>query len=382
MRRIACTPRPDWRERVEALGLVWHSAAGRPYWDESACYSFSAAEIGLIEEATAELYRLFVEAGQYVLDRDLLGSFAIPAFCHEAIREAWDAEPPALNFGRFDLGYDGAGPPKLFEFNCDTPTSLLEAAIIQWDWKEALFPGRDQFNSLHERLVAKWRDIAPPPGSSRLHLAHVADAADDAGEEVMTVAYMADMAREAGIAVQPILMADIGWDSGGRRFVDLDLMPIDAIFHLYPWEWLVNEPFGRELIESLSTTLWIEPIWKMIWSNKAILPILWELFPGHPNLLEASRQPLAGDHARKPLLAREGANVTLIRDAGTFARTGGDYGAEGFVYQRLFDLPGAGNRRPVLGSWIVDGEPAGLGIREDGPITGDTARFVPHIIGD
>jgi glutathionylspermidine synthase len=374
MRRIDCTPRRDWQARVEALGLIWHTADGRPYWDESAAYSFTLAEIERIEAATAELYAMFLEAGQYVLDHDLLGDFGIPDFCHAMIRATWEGEPAALNFGRFDLGYDGTDL-KLFEFNCDTPTSLVEAAVIQWDWKEAVFPECDQFNSLHDRLVAKWRDIAPP--DARLHLAHVDD---EAGEDSVTIAYLADTARSAGIATRSILMQDIGWDRVGRRFVDQDNLPIIALFHLYPWEWLVREPFAHELIESLATTLWIEPIWKMLWSNKAILPILWQLFPGHPLLLEASRTPLTGDHVRKPLLAREGANVTLVQGGAEVAATGGDYGAEGHVYQRLFTLPGRDDRRPVLGSWIVDGEPAGLGIRENGLITGNTARFVPHII--
>ena len=378
MRRIDTTPRAAWQARVESLGLVWHTADGNPYWDESACYSFTPAQIATIEAASAELYEMFLAAGQHVLDRDLLGDFGIPGFCHDAIHDAWNAEPPALNYGRFDLGYDGATPPKLFEFNCDTPTSLVEAAVIQWDWKEAVFPDADQYNSLHDKLVAKWRDIAPPSGSSALYLAHVADSA---GEDSVTTAYLADTARTAGIDTRLIEMKDLGWDGAGRRFVDLDAMPIDAVFHLYPWEWLVNEPFGKELIESLHTTLWIEPIWKMLWSNKAILPVLWELFPNPPNLLEARRVPLAGDHVRKPLLAREGANVTLVQGGTTLAETSGDYGAEGFVHQALYPLPGSGTRRPVIGAWMVDGVPAGMGIREDGPITGNTARFVPHIIG-
>lgn len=377
MRRTDCSPRPDWRQRVESLGLVWHSVGERPYWDERACWRFTLAEIETIERTSAELYEMFLAAGQHVLDRDLLSRFGIPDFCHDAIHDAWNAEPAALNFGRFDLGYDGAGPPKLFEFNCDTPTSLVEAAVIQWDWKEAVFPERDQYNRLHDALIAKWRDIAPPPGSSALYLAHVRDAA---GEDSVTTAYLADTARAAGIDTRLIAVEDIGWDRAGKRFVDLDGAAMDAIFHLYPWEWLVAEPFGRDLIESLSTTLWIEPIWKMLWSNKAILAVLWELFRGHPNLLEARLTPLDGDHVRKPLLAREGANVTVVKGGATLAETGGDYGAEGFVYQRLYELAGEGDRRPVLGAWMVDGAPAGMGIREDGAITGNAARFVPHVI--
>jgi glutathionylspermidine synthase len=379
MRRETVAPRPNWQARVEELGLTWHTPAGQPYWTDDSCFVFERRQIADIQAATAELYRLFLEAGQRVIDENRLDEFGIPAFCHEAIRASWDSEPPALNYGRFDLGYDGSAPPKLFEFNCDTPTSLLEAAVVQWDWKEAQFPDRDQYNGIHEHLVDKFRDIAPWDASSILYFAHVAGG--DYGEDMMTITYMRDAAREAGIASEPILMSDLGWDSAARRFVDLQDRPMDAIFHLYPWEWMVNEAFGRELIESLESTYWIEPIWKMIWSNKAILPLLWEMFPDHPNLLAASRGDLPGDHVRKPILAREGANVTIVRGGSEVASSGGDYGSEGYITQALFDLPCFDGRYPVIGSWIVDGEPAGMGIREDGLITGNTARFVPHVIG-
>ena len=380
MIRRTLTPRPDWRAKVEAEGLIWHGAGDRPYWDEGACYSFTLAEIEGIEAATGELYRLFLAAGQAIVDdQRLMDRFAIPPAFHQPIRDAWNDEPPALNFGRFDLGYDGAGPPKLFEFNCDTPTSLLEAAVIQWSWKEEVFPDADQFTSLHDKLVAKWRDIASdlPP---RVHFAHVAD---DAGEDAVTTGYLRDTAEAAGIATVPILIGDLGWDEDRRCFADLDEAPVEAVFKLYPWEWLANEAFAPQLIESLADTLWIEPVWKMIWSNKAILPILWQFNPGHPNLLPASFDVPAGDAVAKPLLAREGANVSIRRAGSILAETAGDYGDEGYVYQDIYRLPEtAPGCFPVLGSWVVDGEPAGMGIREDGLITTNTARFVPHVIED
>lgn len=379
MIRHSITPRPDWQAKVEADGLIWHSVDGRPYWDESAYYSFTAAQIAELEAATTELYRLFLLAGQAIVDdQRLLDRFGIPPHFHRAIRDAWDAEPPALNYGRFDLGYDGSGPPKLFEFNCDTPTSLLEAAVVQWSWKEERFPQLDQFTSLHDTLVAKWADIAPllPPG---VLFAHVADAA---GEDTVTVSYLRDTAEAAGIETGGILIEQLGWDSERRAFVDLDDQPIAALFKLYPWEWLVNEAFAPHLLDSLADgTIWIEPIWKMLWSNKAILALLWEMFPGHPNLLATTLAPPVGDAVAKPLLAREGANVSIRKADAVIAETPGDYGDEGFVYQALYPLPEtAPGVFPVIGSWIVDGAPAGIGIREDGLITGNTARFVPHVI--
>jgi glutathionylspermidine synthase len=378
MRRAPLVPRPDWQAQVEALGLVWHSMDGQPYWDESACYRFTAAEIAEIEAASAELYRLFLAAGEHVLANDLLGNFGIPAPAWPAIRDAWEAEPPALNHGRFDLGYSGDGPPKLFEFNCDTPTSLLEAAVVQWAWKDAVLPALDQYNGLHDALVARWRAIAPALAEGPVHFAHVAD---DAGEDSVTVAYLRDTAEAAGLTTQAITMADIGWHAEARRFVDLQGQAIHTCFHLYPWEWLLAEAFAPALLESLPATQWIEPIWKAIWSNKAILPVLWELFPGHPNLLPASRSQLpGGDQVAKPLLGREGANVSVLRRGQVVAETDGSYDASGWVYQGLYPLQDFGGGYPVIGAWIVDGVPSGMGIREDGLITGNRARFVPHVI--
>ncbi|KAK0331379.1 hypothetical protein LTR94_029174, partial [Friedmanniomyces endolithicus] len=191
-------------------------------------------------------------------------------------------------------------------------------------------------------------------------------------------------AQRAGLATVPILIDDLGWDGDARCFVDTGDRRIAALFKLYPWEWLANEAFAPQLLDSLAhgETRWLEPVWKMIWSNKGILPVLDDLFPGHPNLLAAAWSPPAdADAVAKPLLAREGANVSLRRAGTIVAETGGDYGDEGYVFQELYPLPQpAPGIFPVIGSWVVDGDPAGMGIREDGPITGNAARFVPHII--
>jgi glutathionylspermidine synthase len=380
MKRLTTAPRVDWQATVEQRGLVWHTAGDRPYWSEGVYYSFSSAEIADIEAATTELYARFLDAGQSIVeDRDAMRIFGIPVWCHDAIRRAWNDEPPALNYGRFDLGYDGKSPPKLFEFNCDTPTSLLEASVIQWDWKEQVFPKLDQFNSLHERLVAKWADIRSYLPGQQLYFTHVAD---EAGEDSVTAAYLQDTAREAGLSTRTILIDDIGWHSGERLFVDLEEQAIQAIHHLYPWEWLACEAFGKNLIESLPRTIWIEPIWKMMWSNKAILPVLSSMFPDHPNLLGASYdRPSFGRHVAKPFLAREGANIDILDGGRVVASTAGAYGDAGYVYQEQFPLvETAPDTYPVIGSWVVDGVPAGMGIREDGLITGNMARFVPHVI--
>jgi glutathionylspermidine synthase len=374
--RHAIAPRENWQARVERDGLIWHTAGGAPYWNEAAYYALTLREIDEIESATAELYGMFISAGQYVVDKQLFGRFGIADWCWPLITRTWSAEPPALNYGRFDLGYDGRSPPKLFEFNCDTPTSLLEAAVIQWAWKEDVFPNLDQFTSLHDKLVAKWVDIAPYLAPGPVYFAHVLDAS---GEDAVTTAYLMDTARAAGLAVDGIVMTDIGLSEDGR-FVDLQAREMRTIYKLYPWEWMVQEAFGPNLAVN-DRTAWIEPIWKMIWSNKAILPILWDMYPRHPNLLWASYDQVASpDYVRKPILAREGANIEIFRNGEGVAQRDGAYGHSPTIYQGLYDLPDFQGARPVIGSWVVDGEPAGIGIREDGLITGNLSRFAPHII--
>lgn len=374
MRRVNISPRRNWQKRVEEVGLTFHTAGGVAYWNEAACYELTAAQVDELELATNTLHALSLDAVQHVIDHKLYERMGIPPQAVPLIERAWEEEPPAI-YGRFDFSYDGKSPPKMLEYNADTPTSLLEAAVAQWFWLQDVAPGADQFNSIHERLLAAWGELKPYLRGSVLHFASLDDP-----EDGMTATYLQDTAHQAGIATEYIRVHDIGWDSNRGRFVDGALRPMESVFKLYPWEWLVHEEFGVHLGQT--ATQWIEPAWKMVLSNKGILPVLWEMFPECPYLLPAyfEAAPLAGrDHVRKPLLSREGANVTVHAGGHTLADTGGDYGEEGYVYQAYAPLPDFEEHRPVIGSWVIAQEAAGIGIREsDGPVTDNLSRFVPH----
>jgi glutathionylspermidine synthase len=379
VRRVEIAPRPDWVTKVEDIGLIYHhSADGSVYWDESAYYELTASEVATLEASTAEIQRLSLAAGQHIIDRRRYAELRIPELAIPLIEQAWEAEPPSI-YGRLDLAFDGVHPPKLLEYNADTPTGLLEAAVVQWFWLRERFPDADQFNSIHERMVAKWRDLSEHLTGSTLYVTHLPD---QPGEDLMTAAYLRETAEEAGITTSGLLIGDMGWDSDRRILVDEIGKPIVTVFKLYPWEWLMSEQFAVHLAATHTQMQWIEPIWKMLWSNKGLLPILWELFPNHPNLLPAYPQSprVLTDYVKKPLLSREGSNVTVHRAGEPEIVTPGEYGEEGFVYQALAPLPDDGGRVPIVGSWLIDGEPAGIGIREsDGLVTTNTSRFVPHL---
>jgi glutathionylspermidine synthase len=392
MQRHTLSPRKNWQQIVEAQGLTFHTpetlpAGARPYWDESACYEFTAAEVDTLEAAANQLQTMCLAAAQHVIDNQRYAELEIPAEAIPVIEAAWNAEPPAL-YGRFDILYNGTAPPKLLEYNADTPTSLLEAAIIQWYWLEDIYKSADQFNSLHERLIAKWKDI-----DSYLEKPIYFASADNP-EDRLTVAYLRDTAEQAGLPTRQLLMEEIGWNDQRQCFVDTDPAesPIRSLFKLYPWETMLEEAFAPHALQTYTQMNWIEPIWKLLLSNKGILPILWELYPNHELLLEShfvtaasGWQPAPG-WVRKPLHSREGANITLVTADGKTTQTDGPYTDRLQIDQRLgpdcsfADALSPGTRRyPVLGLWMIDQECGGMGIREDAtPITGNLSSFVPH----
>jgi glutathionylspermidine synthase len=372
MRRNPTSPRRNWQEKVESVGLTYHTVNDKPYWNESAYYEFTSAEVDRIEAATWKLQEMCLAAGQFIIDNKRFNDLKIPAEAVDLIVKTWNEEPPAL-YGRFDLAYNG-NDLKLLEYNADTPTALVEAAVAQWYWLQDTFPKADQFNSIHEKLVAKWKDLVAYVHQP-VYFAHA-----DTDEDSMTVTYLRDTAQQAGLKTAD--MKDIGWSDYKFRFEDLDEKEMQTIFKLYPWEMMLKEDFGPHAIATMHKVQWIEPIWKMLFSNKGLLAILWEIYPNHELLVEA-RLDGPGEmknYVRKPLLSREGANIAVVRDGQT-EYTYGDYGAEGFVYQALAPIPNLGGNYPVLGSWIIaDQGPAGMGIREsDTIVTTNLSRFVPHL---
>jgi glutathionylspermidine synthase len=388
MQRIPVNERANWRQRAEQCGFLYHTLDGQPYWDETAYYAFSLREIeDDLEAATAALQAMCLElAARAVGDERILTRLAIPERFWNFIAASWKRRDHSL-YGRFDLRYDGNGPAKLLEYNADTPTSVFETAVFQWDWLndamalEIIPRDADQFNSLHERLIEGWKLFG---ASKTIHLAGLLDNPEDAG----TLAYLADTATQAGATARIIAMDRIGRTAKGQ-FVDDADASIDIAFKLYPWEWMFREEFGASLPGS--STLWIEPPWKAVLSNKGILPLLWEMFPRHPNLLPAcfendpERAAACGapgtSYVRKPLYSREGANVEIMTGGEVTEAGDGPYGTGPKILQAFAPLPVFDGNHAVLGSWWAGDAPAGLSIRESaGWITTNSSRFLPHAI--
>lgn len=155
------------------------------------------------------------------------------------------------------------------------------------------------------------------------------------------------------------------WRKG--QFTDLQDQVIGNLFKLYPWEFMLREMFSTKLEDA--GVRWLEPAWKSIISNKALLPMLWEMFPNHPNLLAAyfseDAHPEMEKYVIKPIFSREGANVSIVENGKVVEAVEGPYGEEGTIVQAFYPLPKFGDSYTLIGSWLINDQPAGIGIRED-----------------
>lgn len=406
MQKTTLPERSHWRTHAEDVGFTFADMHGEPYWDESSAYVFTLDQIESdLEDPATELHALCREAiPEITASERLMERLAIPDEHRDLVAESWRRGDPEI-YGRFDLAYGGQSPAKLLEYNADTPTSLYESAAFQWQWLEdqlksgALPEGTDQFNGIHEALVDRFGEVFER--GSDLHFTAVAGNPEDYG----TVEAMGWAAREAGLGAHYCDLDKIALSVDGQ-FLDDEDRRIAVLFKLYPWEDLLRDDYAKHI--DGSGCLFLEPAWKALLSNKGLLPVLWQMFEGHPNLLPAffeadigeaiagrgevtadaakgfarAEAQLAAGHVRKPILSREGASVSIHKSGAVIEQSQNTaYAEHPRIIQAYAPLPIFGGFRPVIGAWIVGQSCAGIGIREDrSRITQDLSRFKPHYI--
>ncbi|MGH3727272.1 MAG: glutathionylspermidine synthase family protein [Micromonosporaceae bacterium] len=437
LQRHACDRRPQWEEAIKRDGVVYSDTRTPDgdtisYWVEDAHYQVTEADTDYLARVCNELTAMLIEAGDCVISEKLFGKLGIPEFAVPAILKTWEDDDPAYHwpsvYGRMDLrwGNDPALTERdpslahatLLEYNADTPTCFPESTGAQWNWLiEHPTVSGDQWNNAFEALVAAWKrnlELYAQRRNRRVTTIHfVHTALEESGEDRMNTALVAAAAEQAGYQVKMQYIEDIKLEAGDGQyalidgattasmghFLDEDGQPMEVVFKLYPWEWMIHEGFGRSAlwntVQSNGTT-WVEPPYKMLWSNKGILPVLWQLYKDDPvrsqyllpAYFEGDEPPGFRDNCvRKPLLGREGANIAVISDGTMVASNGGYYGAEGYVLQQYAELPAfeapGGPYHTLTGVWMIDNEAAGMCFREStGPITDNLSYFVPHVIKD
>jgi glutathionylspermidine synthase len=401
MERISIAPRVDWAAKLQALGFDWHTPNGQTYWDETAYWRLSQAEVDHLQASAKEAYAMMLDTIEFVIQSRQLPLFGYSNVVAELIEKSWEESDnePTL-YGRFDLAYDGS-QAKILEYNGDNPGTLFETSMVQKAWRQDVLPGSAQFNYLHEQLVAMFRNVSllnrttlhtDNDFNPLVHLTCLTPSAEGEG----TCGYLQKAAQEGGVATSFIGLPDIGWKDVSYNdedqpgfFCDLSNNRISTLVKLAPLGWMFQDDFGARLLEEVmdNRLRLIEPAWKLLASNKRILAAMWDRYTYHPVLLNTSTTLTpdirAKGYAKKPVNGIEGQNILLVgADGATVDETQGSFIEDQFIYQERAAMAQSGGNFAVMGTWLVGGEAVALGIREaTTAITDNTARFVPHVVG-
>jgi glutathionylspermidine synthase len=379
-------------EYLEKLGFVWHTDSDMTPYLSNSLVVISEAEAEAYYEAANELYEMFVEAGEHIVENDLFHEIGVPFNLVDIIKESWEDDVHWHLYGRFDLagGIDGK-PIKLLEFNADTPTALFETAIVQWAIvKQNGLEEESQFNGLYEALIDNFKRLVT--------LEESVDSFDDRyegwrflftsikgnEEEESTVKLMQHIAQEAGYDTEFAYIDEIefGEDSGivymGEQY--------ELWFKLIPWEDIALEESDlamilKGIIQNQKAIIF-NPAYTLMFQSKGILKILWDLYPNHPLLLEASFEPLQGKkQVSKPIFGREGESISIIDESGnTQESIDGDYANHKMVYQEYTELPIDRDGDSYQAGVFYVYESCALGFRKGGLILDNMSKFVGHLV--
>ena len=377
---------------LESIGFGWHTDLDGSRYIADELVSITDDEAEKFYEAANELYDMYVAAAKYVIDNDLFHELGIPFNLVNIIKASWENDVHWHIYGRFDLagGIDGK-PIKLIEFNADTPTSLFETAIIQWAMlKFNNINEAKQFNNLYEALVENFkRLITLEEDTSKFDEYYegwkiLFSSIAGNNEDENTTRLLEAAARDAGFECGFAFVDEIGFDDDEGIFWNEKNW--EYWFKLIPWEMIaIDESDLALIIKNIinnQKAIILNPAYTLLFQSKGIMKILWDLYPNHPLLLQSSFEPLDGKkQVKKPFLAREGANVSIINSDGSIeAQNGGEYDNGKFLYQEFAEFAKDSNGDSYQAGVFFAFEGCALGFRKGKDIIDNYSKFVGHII--
>ncbi|MDQ7044561.1 MAG: glutathionylspermidine synthase family protein [Sulfurimonas sp.] len=377
---------------LEELGFSWHTDADGSKYVSDSLVKVTAEEAEAYFTAGNEIYDMYVQAAEHVIENDLFFDLGIPFNLVETIKKSWENDVHWHIYGRFDLsgGIDGQAI-KLIEFNADTPTSLFETSLLQW----ALLKDNDmdedkQFNTVYEaiknnfkRLVALFDDVENfEERYDGWKILFSCVAGND--EEEATTKLLQQIATDAGFNTSFEYLENTHFDENG--IYDADENKYEYWFKLYPWEDIAHDE--PELATTLTNIMHsqeaiiLNPAYTLLFQSKGMLKILYDLFPESPYLLNTSYEPLEGvKQVEKTVFGREGANTAIVDANGALVeKTDGPYDNYKKVYQEYVDfLKDAEGSKYQAGVFFAY-EACGLSFRKGGEIMDNMSKFVGHVI--
>ena len=376
---------------LESLGFVWHTDSDKTSYVSNELVLLSQEEAQSYYEATNELYDMFVAAGDYIIENELFHEVGIPFNLVELVKQSWESDIHWHLYGRFDLagGIDGK-PIKLIEFNADTPTALFESAIIQWAiLKLNKMDEENQFNFIYEALVDNFKRLVTLKDEvSNFEELYegwkfLFSSIKGNGEEENTVKLLQYIAKEAGFNTEFGFIDEVDFDENGIYYNE---DKYELWFKLIPWEDIaIEEPDLAMLLTKVvenKEAIIFNPAYTLMFQSKAILKILWDLYPNHPLLLETSYEPLEGKkQVAKPIYGREGESVKILDENGNLlAGKDGEYDNHKMVYQEFIELPKDSSGNYYQAGVFYAYEACGVGFRKGEAILNNMSKFVGHVV--
>ena len=377
---------------LEELGFTWHTDADGSKYVSDALVQITSEEAEAYYTATNEIYDMYVEAAEYVIENDLFFDLGIPFNLVDAIKKSWENDVHWHIYGRFDLagGIDGE-QIKLIEFNADTPTGLFETALLQWALlKHNNMDEESQFNNVYEaisnnfkRLICLFDELETfDERYDNWKILFSSIAGND--EEEATTKLLQQMATDAGFNTSFEYLENTHFDEDG--IYDADENKYEYWFKLYPWEDIAHDE--PELATTLTNimdsqeAIILNPAYTLLFQSKGMLKILYDLFPDSPYLLPTSFEPLQGlKQVEKTVFGREGANTKIIDSNGSeLLKTDGPYDNYKKVYQEYVDFPKDSNGNKYQAGVFFAFEACGMSFRKGGEVMDNMSKFVGHVI--
>jgi len=385
--------KPLTNEYLESIGFTWHTDTDDTSYISDEIVSISEAEAEAYYEATNELYDMFCEAGQHVIDNDLFHDLDIPFNLVELIKASWEDDVHWHLYGRFDLagGIDGK-QIKLIEFNADTPTALFETAIVQWAMlKFNELEESSQFNSLYEALKDNFKRFVTLDSDieefdkhyEKLNWKILFSSVAGNDEEENTTKLLQHIATEAGYKTDFEFIGDVGFNNEG---ISKENELFEFWFKLIPWEDIaIDEGELAVILTQIindKKAIIFNPAYTLLFQSKGIMKVLWDLYPNHPLLLETSFEPLENTkQVEKMCFGREGANVAIVNEDNSLdTKTDGVYENFKPIYQEYTEFPQDENGNYYQAGVFYVYEACGLGFRKGGKILDNMSKFVGHIV--
>ena len=384
---------PLTNEYLESIGFTWHTDTDETSYVSDEIVSISQDEAEAYYEATNELYDMFCEAGQHVIDNNLFHELDIPFNLVEIIKDSWEDDVHWHLYGRFDLagGLDGK-PIKLIEFNADTPTAVFETAIVQWAiLKFNNLEESSQFNSLYEAIKDNFKRFVTLDSDlgkfedhyKNLNWKILFSSVSGNDEEENTTKLLQHIANEAGYTTDFSYIQDVEFSNDG---ISKDDEIYEFWFKLIPWEDIAIDEgeLAVTLTEIIANKKAIicNPAYTLLFQSKGIMKVLWDLYPNHPLLLETSFEPLENTkQVEKMCFGREGANVAIVNEDNSLEiKTDGAYENFKPIYQEYVEFPQDKNCEHYQAGVFYSYEACGLGFRKGGVILDNMSKFVGHIV--